>query len=121
MGYRKKSNKYLKRLIQNGLGFPLLFCIVFFLGLSVSELFEIWAMRVFQALLLLALVETVIAYSIHRCLYPFLISLVSVSIILYSYYYIEQDYWVAILFIGMIGMLVSALVNQDRFDKYNSQ
>jgi len=94
--------------------FPLFGFILTALGIGSFELFGEWSMRVFIALTLLSLVGLTISYRIHKSMYALLAAIPSVALIFYSYYFIDADYWINLLYVGMFGMLVASITDYYR-------
>jgi MerC mercury resistance protein len=94
--------------------FPLFGFILTALGLGSFELFGDWSMKIFMFLTLLSLIGLFISYRLHRCMYPLLAAFPSALIIVISYYFIDADYWINVLYIGMFGMLVASGIDYYR-------
>lgn len=94
--------------------FPLFGVILTALGIGSFELFGEWSMRVFMGLTLLSLVGLSISYRVHKSMYALLAAIPSAALIFYSYYFIDADYWINILYIGMLGMLVASIIDYYR-------
>lgn len=91
--------------------FPLFGFILTALGIGSFELFGEWSMNVFMFLTLLSLVGLSVSYRKHKSRVALFLAIPSAAIIFYSYYFIETDYWINILYIGMFGMLASSVTD----------
>ena len=94
--------------------FPLFGVVLTALGLGSFELFGPWSMTIFMALTIISLAGLFISYRMHRCMYPLLIAIPSAFLIIYSYYFIDAEYWINFLYTGMFGMAVSSVVDYYR-------
>lgn len=99
--------------------FPLFGVVLASLGFGSFELFGGWTMWIFQGLVLLSLVGTLFSYRQHRCLYPLLIAVPSAAMIFISYHFIDSEYWTYLLYAGMLGLLISTIVNYYRTRLHN--
>lgn len=91
--------------------FPLFGFILTALGIGSFELFGEWSMTVFMFLTLLSLIGLSLSYRKHKSIHAVLVAIPSAVLIFYSYYFLEADYWIHVLYIGMFGMLVSSIVD----------
>ena len=91
--------------------FPLFAFAASALGLGSFELFGGWTMWVFQGMVLISIIGFFLSYRKHKCLYPLLISIPSMVIIFYSYYFCNNEYQVYFLYTGMFGLLIATIVN----------
>lgn len=100
--------------------FPLFGIVLAALGFGTFELFGGWTMWVFQGLVLLSLIGLFISFRQHSCAYPLLVAIPSAGLIFISYHLIDNDYWIYLLYLGMIGLLVSAVINHYRNRLHNT-
>ncbi|NHM02514.1 MerC domain-containing protein [Flavobacterium sp. KDG-16] len=91
--------------------FPLFAFAASALGLGSFELFGGWTMWIFQGMVLISIIGFFLSYRKHKCLYPLLISIPSMVIIFYSYYFCNNEYQVYFLYTGMFGLLIATIVN----------
>ena len=88
--------------------FPFLSLIGGILGLSFLAPYESYVMYAMQALVLLALVGSAIAYRGHRKIIPLILSIVSTAAVLYA---VNTDMNIKLIYGGMTGLLVAAVWN----------
>ena len=88
--------------------FPFLSLIGSILGLSFLAPYQTYVMYAMQALVVLALVGTVIAYRGHRKIAPLMLGILSTAAVLYS---VNTDMNIYILYAGMAGLLIVAVWN----------
>ncbi len=88
--------------------FPLFGFLLTALGIGSFELFGGWSMYIFQFLTVVSLAGLYFSYRKHRCTWPLLAAIPSAALIFYSYYFVDADYWINYLYIGMFGMLCAA-------------
>ena len=88
--------------------FPFLSLIGSILGLSFLAPYQIYVMWMMQALVILALVGTVIAYLGHKKIFPLLLGVVSTASVLYS---VNTNMNIYLLYGGMVGLLIVAVWN----------
>lgn len=100
--------------------FPLFGFILAALGFGTFELFGGWTMWVFQGLVLLSIIGLAISYRKHSCAYPLLVAIPSAILIFVSYHLVDNDYWVYLLYLGMFGLFISAIINHYRNRLHNS-
>ena len=100
--------------------FPLFGFALTALGFGTFELFGGWTMWVFQGLVVLSVLSLVISYRQHQCAYPLLVAVPSAVMIFYSYHIMESDNWIYLLYLGMFGIFISAVVNHYRNRLHNS-
>lgn len=81
------------------------------LGFGSFELFGGWTMWVFQGLVLVSFIGTVLSYRQNKNILPLAVGLVSVGLIFYAYHFDNSNNWQTIVYIGMFGLLVSAGLN----------
>lgn len=91
--------------------FPLFAFAASALGLGSFELFGGWTMWIFQAMVLISIGGFIISYLKHRSSYPLLIAIPSGLLIFYGYNFNNSDYWTYFLYAGMLGLLISTIVN----------
>ncbi len=94
--------------------FPLFGFILTTLGIGSFELFGEWSMKIFMLLTLMSLVGLLISYRMHRCMYALLAAVPSAILIIYSYYFIDAEYWINLIYIGMFGMLIASGIDYYR-------
>jgi len=88
--------------------FPVLGVIGATLGLGFLSPYEGIIMYVFQGFVLLSLIGNIIAYLEHKKIYALVIGVVSPLLIFYAFY-INFSY--VIIYAGLIGLFISAIVN----------
>ena len=88
--------------------FPFLSLIGSILGLSFLAPYQTYVMYAMQALVVLALVGTVIAYRGHRKIAPLMLGILSTTAVLYS---VNTNMNIYILYAGMAGLLIVAVWN----------
>ena len=98
--------------------FPLFGFILTALGVGSFELFGEWSMTIFMFLTLLSLGGLALSYRMHKSIHPLLIAIPSATLIFFSYYLVEADYWLNILYAGMFGMLLSSIADFYRTRQY---
>lgn len=91
--------------------FPLFGLVLTALGFGSFELFGGWTMWVFQGLVLVSLIGTVLSYRQHKNILPLAVGLVSAGLIFYAYHLDNSDNWQTIIYVGMFGLLASAGLN----------
>lgn len=99
--------------------FPLFAFAASALGLGSLELFGSWTMWVFQSMALLSVAGAYISYRQHKQFLPLVIAGLSFLLICYSYNFIDDDYWIYLMYAGMFGLMVSAVLNY--FDSKKSK
>lgn len=96
--------------------FPVAALLFSFFGMSTGfELFGSWTFYILQAMVILALLGLLLSWSKHRFPYPLLLAVPSGGLIFYSYYFIDNQSWTYLVYIGMTGLLVSSVINHYRF------
>ena len=88
--------------------FPFLSLVGSILGLSFLAPYEKYILYAMQALVIVALIGTVIAYRGHRKLLPLLLGIISTLAVLYS---LNTDMNVKVLYPGLAGLIVVAIWN----------
>ena len=88
--------------------FPFLSLIGSILGLSFLAPYQTYVMSVMQALVVLALVGTVVAYRGHRKVLPLMLGILSTASVLYS---VNTNLNIYLLYGGMAGLLIVAVWN----------
>lgn len=78
------------------------------LGLGSFELFGGWTMWVFFVMIVISIIGLVFSYQKHRSPFPLLLALSSALLIVYGYYMASISPY---FYIGMIGMLISTVIN----------
>lgn len=91
--------------------FPLLGIGLTALGFGSFELFGGWTMYVFQGFMLISITGLFLSYKRHKKGYPFLIGTAGAVIVFYSYYFIDEDYWVYLTYAGMVAVFAASLYN----------
>jgi hypothetical protein len=94
--------------------FPLFGFILTTLGIGSFELFGEWSMRIFMSLTILSMVGLFISYRVHKRTYALIVAFPSALLIFYSYYFLDADYWITFIYIGMFGMLVASGIDYYR-------
>jgi hypothetical protein len=89
------------------------------LGLGSFELFGGWTMWVFQAMVIISIIGLYFSYQKHHCAFPLILAGISGLFIFYGYYFIQQDYWIYLIYIGMAGLLFASLWNYHRNKLHN--
>ena len=88
--------------------FPFLSLIGSILGLSFLAPYQIYVMYAMQALVVLALVGTVIAYRGHRKILPLILGVFSTAAVLYA---VNTNMNIYLLYGGLAGLLIVAVWN----------
>lgn len=88
--------------------FPFLSLIGGILGLSFLAPYEAYIMYAMQALVLVALVGSVIAYRGHRKILPLILSIISTVLVIYA---LNTDMNIKLIYGGMAGLIVVAVWN----------
>jgi hypothetical protein len=88
--------------------FPFLSVLGSILGLSVFMRYEEWILYIIQALVLLSLVGSLIAYRRHRKPAPLILAIASTAAIIYE---INSDLDTNYIYGGMIGLLIVSAWN----------
>jgi hypothetical protein len=83
-------------------------------GFGNFELFGGWTIWLFQAMVLISVVGLYISYRKHRCFYPLLTAIASGLLIIFGFYFNDNNYWEYFLYAGMFGLLVSTIWNYKR-------
>ncbi|MDO8992780.1 MAG: MerC domain-containing protein, partial [Daejeonella sp.] len=94
--------------------FPIIAVAATVLGLGSFELFGEWTMWIFQAMVLISIIGLYISYRRHRCLYPLIAAVISGFLIIYGYHFDTSDYWVHLLYAGLISLLLATIWNYRR-------
>ncbi len=81
------------------------------LGYGSFELFGGWTMYLFQGFLLISLIGLFITYQRRKNLYPLLAGLAGTILVFYSYYLIDADYWIYLMYTGMTFVFLATLYN----------
>lgn len=97
--------------------FPLFAFAAPVLGLGSFELFGGWTMWVFLSMVLISILGLIISYLKHRCTYPLLIAMPALILILLSYFFSSNSYFI---YMGMFGLLIATGVNFYRNKLHNS-
>ena len=88
--------------------FPFLSLIGGILGLSFLAPYEAYVMYAMQALVVIALVGSVIAYRGHRKVLPLILAVISTGVVLYA---LNTDMNIKLIYGGMAGLIVVAIWN----------
>jgi MerC mercury resistance protein. len=88
--------------------FPMLAVVGSLLGLSFLEPYEGTMLYVFQGFILLALVGTLLAYRQHRKWLPLVIGVICAALVLYA---VRTDFNSLLIYGGMAGLLLTAILN----------
>ena len=88
--------------------FPFLSLIGGILGLSFLAPYESYVMYAIQALVLLALVGSIIAYRGHRKIIPLILSVASTAAVLFA---VNTNMNIYLIYGGMIGLIIVAIWN----------
>ena len=88
--------------------FPFLSFIGGILGLSFLAPYEAYIMYAMQALVVIALVGSVIAYRGHHKILPLILSVISTAAVLYA---LNTDMTMKLIYGGMAGLIVVAIWN----------
>lgn len=88
--------------------FPFLSLIGSILGLTFLAPYEKYILYAMQALVVIALIGTVIAYRGHRKVLPLILGVLSTAAVLYA---LNTDMNVKILYSGLAGLLIVAVWN----------
>ncbi|TBR19094.1 MAG: MerC domain-containing protein [Chitinophagaceae bacterium] len=88
--------------------FPLFGFILTAMGWGSFELFGGWTAIIFQAFVVLSLIGIFLSFRQHKNIFPLLIALISSGLIFYAYHFYFDT---IIIYIGMTGLLVSAVYN----------
>lgn len=99
--------------------FPLFGFLLASFGLGSFELFGGWTMWAFLGLVLISLSGLFFSYRKHRCMWPLLSAIPSSILIFYSYLFITADYWTALIYIGMFGLLLASILDYYRMRLHN--
>ena len=88
--------------------FPFLSLIGGILGLTFLAPYEKYILYTMQALVVLALVGTVVAYRGHRKVAPLILGILSTAAVLYS---LNTDMNIPILYLGLAGLIAVSIWN----------
>lgn len=88
--------------------FPLFAFVASALGLGSFELFGGWTLIMFFVMVIISIIGLALSYVKHHSFYPLLIAIPSALLMLYAYYIEDLSPYV---YIGMLGMLLSTLLN----------
>ena len=91
--------------------FPLFAFSTSALGLGSFELFGNYTKWVIQGMVAVSIIGLFISYCKHKNIYPLLIAIPSGLLILYGYYFNENNYWISFLYTGIFGLLVATAIN----------
>ncbi|MBI3510740.1 MAG: MerC domain-containing protein [Bacteroidetes bacterium] len=88
--------------------FPLFAFVFSAFGLGSTELFGGWTEYIFEGLVLISLIGFFISFRQHKNIFPFIIGLISGSIIFYSYNFSFNN---VLIYSGMFGLLFATVLN----------
>ncbi|HEV8590825.1 MAG TPA: MerC family mercury resistance protein [Pyrinomonadaceae bacterium] len=88
--------------------FPFLSLIGSIFGLSLLAPYETYVIYAMQALVVIALIGSLIAYRGHRKILPLVVSAIATFAVLYS---LNTDMDVRLLYAGLVGLLIVAVWN----------
>ncbi|MES2003309.1 MAG: MerC domain-containing protein [Bacteroidota bacterium] len=91
--------------------FPLLGIGLTALGFGSFELFGGWTMYVFQGFVLLSLVGLFLSYRSHKKWVPLLLAVPGTLLIFTSYHFIDEDYWIYLMYAGMAAITIASFLN----------
>lgn len=91
--------------------FPLFGFILTFFGFGTIELFGEKTMWLFQIIAVLSLTGSYYAFKSHKKVLPLIVSLFSVLLIFYGYYFVKNDWWIYLLYAGMTGLMIASILN----------
>lgn len=100
--------------------FPLFAFVASALGLGSYELFGEWTMYIMQLMVLTSIVGLILSYRKHNCLYPLSVAFPSALLIFAGFYVIADEYWVYLIYFGMIGLFIATLWNYRRNKLHNN-
>ncbi len=84
------------------------------IGFGSAELFGIWTIWIFQAMVLITIGGLYISYRRHRGINPLILAILSGLLIFYAYHFDNTDYWTYYLYAGMFGLLIATIQNYRR-------
>jgi mercuric ion transport protein len=88
--------------------FPMLAVVGTALGLGIFRAFEGWVFIVFQTLVVLALVGTVLSFLRHRRLIPLIVGLSGPLLIFLALYFGFNQF---LLYLGLFGLIAASVLN----------
>lgn len=88
--------------------FPLFAFMLSAFGLGSAELFGGWTEYIFEGLVLISLIGFFISYKQHKNVLPFLVGIISGSLIVYAYNF---NFKSEIIYAGMFGLLAATILN----------
>ena len=89
------------------------------LGFGSFELFGGWTMYVFQLFVLVALLGLIRSYRQYHFRTPLLLAIPGTLLIFVSYHFIDQDYWVYLMYAGMLLVTIAVFLNRYKIKKKN--
>jgi len=88
--------------------FPMLAVVGTALGLGIFRPFEGWVFIVFQTLVVLASVRTVLSFLRHRRLIPLIVGLSGPLLVFFALYFWFNQF---LLYLGLFGLIVASVLN----------
>jgi len=88
--------------------FPMLAVVGTALGLGIFRPFEGWVFIVFQTLVVLASVRTVLSFLRHRRLIPLIVGLSGPLLVFFALYFWFNQF---LLYLGLFGLTVASVLN----------
>ena len=88
--------------------FPMLAVVGTALGLGIFRPFEGWVFIVFQTLVVLASVRTVLSFLRHRRLIPLIVGLSGPLLVFFAIYFWFNQF---LLYLGLFGLIVASVLN----------
>jgi hypothetical protein len=89
--------------------FPLFGIILSALGFGSFELFGSVTMYIFLVFVILSMIGSVLSFLFHKKILPLLVGIISGLLIFYNYFFDEESN--NTMYIGMVGLVISSLMN----------
>ena len=89
--------------------FPLFGIVLSALGFGSFELFGSVTMYIFLAFVVLSMIGSVFSFLFHKKILPLLVGIISGLLIFYNYFFDEESN--NTMYIGMVGLMISSLMN----------
>jgi hypothetical protein len=89
--------------------FPLFGIILSALGFGSFELFGSVTMYIFLVFVILSMIGSVFSFLFHKKILPLLVGIISGLLIFYNYFFDEESN--NTMYIGMVGLMISSLMN----------
>jgi hypothetical protein len=89
--------------------FPLFGIVFSALGFGSFELFGSVTMYIFLAFVVLSMIGSVFSFLFHKKILPLLVGIISGLLIFYNYFFDEESN--NTMYIGMVGLMISSLMN----------